>query len=372
MRASAVTAIIFANTNDDLLKSLTEFRSTASVPFGAQYRLVDFALSNLVNAGIKNIGIITKENYHSLMDHVEIGHPWDLDRKNGGLTLLPPYVTSGVKRYIGTVDALKGTENYIKHYDSDYIVLCDANIAANVDIAAVMKSHIANEADITLAYANGKINISEEKSTMILNLANNQVTDASFGSNGEEAVDYSIGVTVISKELLLELVNEADQKDLENFYKDVVASKLKQLKVCGYLHEGYCALMTGTDCYFNANMDLLKAEVRRDLFNRERPIMTKTRDDMPTRYGIKSDVKNSLLAEGCVIEGTVKNSILFRGVKVGKGAVVENCILMQDTVVEAGAEVYNVISDKKAVVSEEMVLKGTDENKFFIKKNQII
>ena len=156
MRTSAVAGIIFANINDTLLKKLTSKRSMASVPFGARYRLIDFPLSNLVNAGVSSVGIITKENYRSLMDHVGNGVYWDLDRKNGGLYLLPPYVTSGTKRYNGTVDALHGAFDYIDRCNAEYIVLCNADTIANIDLNAALKSHIEKNADITLVYHNGK------------------------------------------------------------------------------------------------------------------------------------------------------------------------------------------------------------------------
>ncbi len=372
MRASAVAGIVFANAGDNLLKRLTSKRSVASVPFGARYRLIDFSLSNLVNAGITSVGIITKENYRSLMDHVGNGVHWELDRKNGGLYLLPPYLTSGAKKYNGTVDALYGARDFIKRCKSEYFVICHANVLANIDISAAVEEHIAKEADVTIIYQNGIVG-AENSDNLALKLnKENRVTHIDYNLSAGTKTAYGVGVTIINRDLLLDLTEKAYEEDLLSFSVDVLAKKVKQLKIYGFEHSEYAAFLKSTDSYYQASMDLLDATVRRQLFNPKRPIYTKTRDDMPTKYGTKADVKNCLIADGCIINGTVKNSILFRGVKVEKGAVVENCILMQETSVGEGAQLNNVISDKNAAVGEEMVLKGTAQKHFFIKKNQIV
>ncbi len=372
MRTSAVAGIVFANAGDSLLKKLTSKRSVASVPFGARYRLIDFSLSNLVNAGITSVGIITKENYRSLMDHVGNGIHWELDRKNGGLYLLPPYLTSGVKRYDGTVDALYGARDFIKRCNSDYFVICHANVLANIDISGAVEQHVAKGADVTIIYKKGAVGTENTDNLALTVDADEKVTDLSFHIPAGTDTAYGLGVTIIGKELLLDLIEKAYEDDLLSFSIDVLAKKVNQLNIYGYEHNEYVAFLKSTDSYYKASMDLLDTSVRRQLFNPKRPIYTKTRDDMPTKYGTKADVKNCLIADGCIINGTVKNSILFRGVKVEKGAVVENCILMQETSVGEGAELDNVIADKNAAVGEDMVLKGTSQKHFFIQKNEIV
>ncbi|MBQ3052935.1 MAG: glucose-1-phosphate adenylyltransferase subunit GlgD [Clostridia bacterium] len=372
MRTSAVSGIIFANSNDNLLKKLTAIRSMASVPFGSRYRLIDFSLSNLVNAGVYNVGIITKENYHSLMDHVGSGLFWDLDRKNGGLHLLPPYISSGLKRYSGTIDALYGAKDFIKRCKSDYIVLCAGDILANVDISDVIDCHIKKGADVTTVYHKGILPPNRDDA-MIFDLEDDgRIASIKFNCDiGTEAY-YGIGITVISRDLLSNLVYEAYHDDLPSFNRNVLAVKLKELKIYGYEHSEFVSLMNGTDTYYKANMALLNSEVRKQLFNKERPIYTKTRDDMPTRYGTKSSVSNSIIGSGCVIEGTVINSIIFRGVKVEKGAVIKDCILMQETCVGANSELSNVIADKNSIIGKNKSLSGTEQKQIFISKNQIV
>ncbi len=372
MRASAVAGIIYANTNDSLLSELTANRSMASVPFGARYRLIDFSLSNLVNAGITNVGVVTRGNYRSLMDHMSNGIYWDLDRRNGGLYILPPYITKGAKRYNGSVDAINGADDYIVHCKSDYVVLYNSDVVANVDISAAIKAHIKKEADITVVYHNGIVPKNDGETMLISIDAEDRISSVEFSKEGGVEANFSIGITIIGRELLLKLANEAYEENLESLNKDVIANNLKKLKICGFCHNEYVMFMNGIDSFYNANMDLLCGDIRKQLLNKERPIFTKTRDDMPTRYGTKSKVKNSLIADGCVIDGTVKNSVLFRGVKVEKGAVVENCILMQETKVGENANLLNVIADKNVVISSDMILKGTEDNKLVLNKNQVL
>ena len=370
MRTSSLAGLIFAN-SDDKLKKLTANRSMASVPFGARYRIVDFALSNLVNAGVTSVGIITKENYRSLMDHVGNGISWDLDRKNGGVYFIPPYYKRGVKRFSGTVSAIAGSTEYIEKCGAEYIVLYDSHVIANIDLRTAFKQHKETGADITVVYRNG---ILPEKSTekMILGLQeDNRVKEITFSEESKET-SFGIGVSIIGKDLLLKLIREADEDGLTSFAREVIAEKISELKIYGFEHQEYVAVMDNTATYYQESMALLESDVRKQLFNKKRPIFTKVRDGMPTRYGIEAKAQNCIIGDDCVIEGTVKNSILFRGVKIGKGAVVENCILMQETVVADGATLCNVIADKNVSVDENIVLKGTKERLCFIDKNQTL
>ena len=372
MRASAVSGIVFANVNDNLLKKLTSNRSIASIPFGARYRLIDFALSNLVNAGVTSVGIITKENYRSLMDHIGNGVHWELDRKNGGIYILPPYISSGVRRYSGTADALYGAKDYIKRCGSEYVVLYNSDVLMNVDLNKAVEAHIERNADITLLYNKGVLNEDNRDNLHLTLDTSEKITKITCEPGHNDKTVSAIGVTILSRKLLLQLMNEAYENDLVNFNRDLILQKVNTLNIYGYEHNGYVYFMNGMDSYFKASMDLLDVDVRHQIFDKKHPVYTKTRDDMPTRYGIKADVTNSLIADGCVIEGTLKNCIVFRGVKVEKGAVVENSILMQETYVSSGAQLNYVISDKNSKISEDMILKGTKAKQFFVKKNQTV
>lgn len=372
MKSNKVSAIVFANVQGEHLGDLTAIRSTASVPFGARYRLIDFALSNLVNAGISNVGIITKKNYRSLMDHLGSGMHWDLDRKNGGLHILPPFNDENAVRYTGYVDALNGARNFISRCNSEYIVISDGNVIANVDLYNAIRSHIKNEADITLLWHKGEIK-SNFSDTMIFDLDDeNRINNITFNDKNEGEVNFGFGLYIINTNVLIEMIDLAYSNGLTNLKFAFFVDKVKKLRIFGYEHKGYISVIDAQKNYYDANMDLLNADVRRDLFNTDRPILTKARDNMPTRYGTRSVVENSLIGDGCVIEGTVRNSILFRGAVVEKGAVVENSIVMQSAKIKENATVKYTILDKNVLVGKNKVLMGTNGDALVINKNKEI
>ena len=371
MRKTNVLGIVFPNAHDNLMGEMTEFRSMGSLPFCGRYRVIDFSLSNLVNAGITNVGVITKGNYRSLMDHIGSGIAWDLDRKKGGLHIIPPFNVKGSRRYHGTVEALECCMDFLKRSHSDYIVICESDTITNIDIEAVVDAHVDSGADATLVYTHGK-SPENHPETMLLKLEGNRITGADFSESAKEDCDYTLGITVIGSQTLHTLIKSAVSDDAESFNRDVLAERFGILRINSYLHEGFSVVMDSPKTYYNANMELLKTDVRKDILSVGRPIYTKTRDDMPTRYGTKAVVKNSFIGDGCVINGTVKNCIVFRGVTVEKGAVVENSIIMQGTTIEAGANLDYVIADKNAAIGENMILKGTAEKTFFVEKNQTL
>ncbi len=372
MRASAVAALVFANSHDELLGKLTDKRSMASVPFGGRYRLIDFVLSNLVNAKIFNVGVITKGNYRSLMDHLGSGIFWDLDRKNAGLRLLPPYNISGAKRYNGYVEALFNAMDFITRSGSEYIVLSESSIVANIDVSAAIAEHIKKKADVTVVYHKGKFPQNFPDTMKIQLDGDERIRKIDFPTDTEEVCSHSLGIAVFTTKVLIKLITNAYNTDAFDIYRDILAQKVNSLKLYGFCHQGYACVLDSPREYFNANMCLLNADIRKALFNPTRPVYTKTRDDMPTRYGTRSAVQNSFIADGCIVNGAVKNSILFRGVTVERDAVVENCILMQGVAVADNARLSNVICDKNAVIGENMVLSGSSDKAFFVKKNQIV
>lgn len=366
---SKTAALIFANSRDILLGELTERRSMASVPFGARYRIIDFSLSNLVNAGISNIGIITKSNYKSLMDHLGSGIFWDLDRKQGGIHLLAPYSSNFARRYEGVVEGLYGARDFIERCGADNIIICAGDLVANVDIDAAIAFHKKNEADVTFVCAEGTSPEKHTETPIVEFDSNNRVEKMSFSASSKENVIFGSGITIINVDLLKTLVRFGYENNIKNLNSDILAHKITSLKMFAFIHNGYISVVDGIKKYFDSNMQLLENSTRNDLFNVQRPIMTKTRDDMPTRYGINADVKGSLIADGCIIEGSVKNSIIFRGVHIGKGAVIENSVIMQEAVIEDTASLKYVIADKNAVVCEGMRLEGTSAKPFIIEKN---
>ncbi len=369
MRANAISAIIFSNSNDEALKELTENRSMSSVPFGCRYRLIDFTLSNLVNAGISNVGVITNENYRSLMDHIGSGIYWDLDRKNGGLNIIPPFMM-GENKYSGLTETCFRAYQFASSLNSEHIIVSESGIIANIDITALINKHIEKNADITFVYRKAECP-DKFKNTLKFDIIDEQIRSTSKAYRLTESGNYSMGLAVFKKSAFIDLINLSKNDKDEDVFAKLISENISNYKMFGFEHRGFVAPMDSKKSFYENNMRLFDENVRNDLFNKERPILTKTRDDMPTRYGIHSDVKDSLVADGCIIEGTVKNCILFRGVRVSKGAVVENSILMQGVGICENAKAKYLIADKNSVITGKSPAKGTVHKAFVVKKNQV-
>ena len=372
MRANNALALVFTNTSDHMLEGLTGVRSMASVPFGGRYRIIDFHLSNIVNAGISKIGLVPRANYRSLMDHIGSGRPWDLDRKMGGISFLPPFIDGNAGMYKGHIDAIHNLRSYISKGQHEYVVLCDANTILNIDLKAMFKQHKKNGADITIAYKNGPLPAFESGHTLYGIEADGRINEVLISEEAGKICNYGISIGIFRRDLLLEMAKKATEQGIHSINRAIQLGIHNTSKIYGYKVENFIATIDGIKSYTDANMALLSQDVRRDLFNSDRPIYTKTRDDMPTRYGLNSSVKNSIIGEGCIIEGEVLNCVLFRGVKVGKGAKLENCIIMQDSVIGDNCNLKYVTADKDVTLSEGVTLMGAEANHYIIKKGTTI
>lgn len=366
---SNVLGLIFANMHDSTINDLTKLRTMGSVPFGARYRLIDFALSNMVNSGINTIGVITKANYQSLLDHLGSGAEWDLARKTGGLHLLPPYGHINGGLYRGRLEALAGVVDFLRHCDEEYVFISDTDVIANIDLKKIVENHEETGADITVVYAKEVCDAERTRTKTVLSVNDSgKIYDVLVRPEISGEHNVSLNMFVIKKSFLIELVIEKASKNLYSFEVDILQHMLPELNVYGYRFEGYHAQIDGIKTYFKSNMELMNADVRKELFNHDDPIYTKVRDEAPAKYGLESECKNSIIADGCVIEGKVENSVLFRGVKVGKNAVVRNCILMQDTVVGEKCEMNYVIADKNVNIGNFRSIGGTEDYPVFVGK----
>lgn len=368
-----VLGLVFSNMHDSTINDLTKERTMGSVLFGGRYRLIDFPLSNMVNSGINEVGVITKSNYQSLLDHLGSGREWDLASKNGGLHLLPPFshVSSGM--YRGRLEALYGVWDFIKTSAADYVVLSDCDVAANIDYSAIVDAHIESGADITTVYANDVLTSEQAQRATVFGINDDgRVVDVLVNPHLSGACNVSLNMFVLSKDFLKNIVLEAASKGLVSFEKDILQARTHEYKIMAYRFDGYFSRICSMDTFYKANMNLLDTANREKLFLANRPIYTKVRDNPPVKYAIGADVKNSLIGDGCIIEGTVENCILFRGVKIGKGAVVKNSILMQGTVVGSKCEVSCVVSDKNVKINDMRMLTGSQNYPLYLGKNAVI
>ncbi len=373
MRANNVLGIIHSQAFDSTIQELTTMRTFASVPFGCRYRFIDFPLSNMVNAGMTEVGIITKENYQSLMDHIGSGKPWDLARKREGLYILPPYNTSSsaAAGYGNRVEAIYANMDFLRHSRHEYVLLTDSNAVYNFDLTDLFDFHTESEADITIAYKHGKVPKLDNMQILTMD-GDKRVTDVSITNTEDAEVDYSFNIYVMRKSLLEYLVQNAMAHSATSFAKDIIQANVENLKIVGYEIPGFAEMVDSVKTYYNVSMNLLQPENRKALLNPKNPIATKIADNVPALYGENSSVSNSLIADGCTIEGTVENSLLFRGVVVEKGAVVKNSILMQGTTIHANAKVDSIITDKNVTITANRNLSGDPTYPIYFTKNIVV
>ena len=369
--------IIFPNSYDNLVPELAGDRLMASIPFAGRYRIIDFLLSSLANCGISNISIVVRENYHSLMDHLGSGREWDLLRKNGGLSIFPPYAEKNMKVYSGRVEALESILPYLKSKKEKYVIMMDANIAVDFDFNAMLAEHIESGADVTVAYTEQEIPAELIRAGAhgdmyyTLKLDDGRVRRIFMNSEMCGKQNLSMNIYIMDREALIDKIHAAFVRGYSYFERDILAPRLEKYNIRGYKYDGYYARICGLKSYFDENMKLLDDENLDALFTGGQ-IYTKIRDDNPTRYINGCKTKNNLVADGCVIEGDVENCVLFRGVKIAKGAKIRNSVLMQDTVVKAGARLDYVVTDKNVTIEVGQELKGTDTQPFYVAKGHTV
>ncbi|MBE6650431.1 MAG: glucose-1-phosphate adenylyltransferase subunit GlgD [Ruminococcaceae bacterium] len=372
--------LIFSNIHDGCIPEMTRFRTMASIPFGCRYRLVDFALSNMVNSNITNIGIITHYNYQSLLDHIGTGKDWDLARRSGGIKILPPYVTAyenhvANRLYESRLEAIINAKNFVKRCNADYVVLSDCDVILNIDLGDVIEDHINSGAYITIVTK--KVNTAErhfDSNVKVVSVGeNNALTDIVSYKPKKGTVEISTNIMVISRDDLEAIIDDSVSHGYTDFTKDVLKRNMKKKLIRAYKYDGWYAYISSLVSYFDVSMRLLSEEARDGLFgDRNRRIYTKLRNSAPTKYSSDAKVTNSLIADGCIIEGTVENSILFRGVHVGKGTVIRNSVLLQDTYVGNNASVNCTITDKNVMIRDARNLSGHDTMPFFISKGTMV
>lgn len=347
--------------NNDKIPPITDKRAVSALPIAGSYRIIDFVLSNMANAGITNIGLITESNYSSLMDHVKSGSPWDLDRNNQGLNVLPPNLDAlDYGRARGNLDMLAGARNFISKSNQTYVILTLGNAVYNIDFEAVVEKHIESQSDITVVYKDmtGAEESDLSRFTLIDFDESNRITDIEVKPQYPNSHYASLDIYVMEKALLESIIDEGIARGDHDFIKDCLSKKLQGMIMTGYKFDGYCDNIDVLKAYFENNMIFLDKDHRAELFNLENPIYTKDKDLSPTVYGHDSIIENSLVSNGCAIDGTVINSIISRGVVIKKGAVVKNSIIMQDSVINENVTLDYVVFDKEVTIEKDKTLIG--------------
>ena len=371
MTHSAV-GVIFSNIHDENIPELSRHRTMASVPYGGRYRLIDFALSNMVNSGITTVGIVTKYNYQSLIDHLGSGKDWDLARKDGGIILLPPYSDETDAPYTNRLEALKGITAFLRRRKETYVVISDCDGIARLDVSDILRYHEEKNADLTMVFHREEGDEIDLSYYIQLNTdETGRINELKINPKVKGAFNRYINVMVINREYLIDIIQDATTRGFSSFGRDILVKNVDTMKLYGYEFQGYYAGVYSLQRYYRHSMELLDKSVRDELFG-ARDIYTKVRDSAPSKYIEGASVSHSLISDGCVIEGRVENCILFRGVKVGKGSVIKNSIIMQDSVIGSGVQLDCVITDKNVVIRDRRHLAGCETLPFFISKGRML
>jgi len=363
--------IIFAYENRNNLRELGEVRTASSIPFGGRYRAVDFPLSNLVNAGATDVGIILHGRYQSLIDHLGSGKVWDLSRKRGGMRLLPPFNAQkdwGIMPFRGKMEALGSVRSYLDTIRQDYVAMMDGDLVVNLPLAEIFESHLKSKADITVVCGNDSF-FTEDGSYFNVD-ENGRITEVLYNLHMPRGY-RGLDVYILSTKLLKEMVDTCASTDQYSWRKELQSRK-DSLYLRSYIWSGFAAQIRSVQEYYDRSMQLLNPAIRQELFTPARPIRAKGADKASSYVGENGRCVNTLVAEGCRIEGTVEDSVLFPGVVVEAGAEIRNCVLFRDTRVHKNARLSHIIADKNVEVMEGRVLMGQPNYPIVLAKRSVI
>ena len=369
----SAAGIIFSSLNNNTLSRLTSDRTVAAIPFACRYRLVDFCLSNMVNADISNINIVANYNYRSLIEHIGSGKDWDLARRQNGVNLISPFqsaANSEAKMFSTHMEALKSMKEYISEFKEDFVVMMDSDNVLNIDIEAVVNAHERSGANITIVTRTIDEDYSSKHPRMMMSTVDGKVTDIAMSTDYKSLhPELSLGIFVMRTVYLRRLIEEAVAYNL-NSLTMLMLQNYKSSNYYTYNYSGYVATVSSFLDYYRCSMEIAKDEKAREslLWQKEAPIFTRVHNSSPTKYTSTAIVENSMIADDCVIEGTVINSILFRGVRVEKGALVKNSVLFRGTRVERNASLNCIVTDKDVQITEGVTLSGNDNMPFYIQK----
>lgn len=373
MLTNNTMGLIFANMHDSDLGNLTAIRSMASLPVAGRYRMIDFSLSSFVNAGITKVGVIAKSSYQSLLDHLESGRNWDMSRKNNGLIIFPPrsyYDSAAV--YHGRISALKNIREYLLESTEKYVLMTDCDYLCSPDYREIIDYHVSSEAEVTVICSeSAEIPDGTADTSSVKSDENGTVTYFSYGRK-QAGCAAGMNAFIFNRELLLDIIDRSSKTGLTHLERDIMPGLIKEHKVKIYAVKSFARRINSIRSYYDVSMELVNRDISRRLFSSKRPVYTKIRDEAPVRYGTNCKVKNSCIADGCIIEGEVENCMLFRSVFVQKGAKLKNCVIMQDGVIGENAVLENVIADKVVTVSSGVRLFGTAENPELVIKGTVI
>ncbi len=365
--------IINSKEKENNFGGLCNHRPVYMLPFGGRYRLIDFTISNMVNNGIQSVAIYTGKKMRSTMDHIGNGNPWDLNRKFNGLFMFPPIFDNDYGLYTGDIHQYHSTEPFFQHAREKYIFVCNPDILNKVDLGKAFELFLETDSDFTLIYKKQKDEHGNfiHKDKIIIN-GEGKLESIGLNLGTETEFDLFLEMGFIKKEVFLDLVRRSIERGNINYLKDAMLTWRDEYKITTYEHKGHVENISDLKNYYDANMHILNDKIANELFYENGLIFTKSKDEPSTWYGRDSKVRNSTIANGCIIQGEVENSIIFRGVKIGKGAIIKNSIVMQKSEVEEDAVVVNSILDKYTCIERGAQIIGNTSSPYVVEKNKRI
>lgn len=362
--------IINLSENEDYIKELTYHRPIATIPFAGRYRIIDFTLSNMVNAGINNVAIFSQGKSRSIMDHLGTGKEWDLDRQRDGLFVLNPFFNINETRTRrGDIENFIDHIDYLQYSRQEYILLSSSYMVCNMDLSKAFEYYKKTNADITMIYK--KIDKEHERflDCNILNLdQKNNVISVGRNIDQECKCNISMEMYIMRKELLIEIIQSCIRTGENDYLQQAIISRVKDLHINAYEFDGFLSCINTIKSYYNTNRELLDVDILKELFFENGIIFTKTKNEASTKYTADAEIENSLIANGCVIEGKVENSIIGRGVRIHKNAIIKDSIIMNKGTIEEKVFLKDVILDKFVHITQGNVLNGDPINPLVIKK----
>ena len=374
--ASQAAGIIFSSLNNTTLSRLTSDRTVAAIPFACRYRLIDFALSNMVNANMSNIYVVANYKYRSLIEHIGSGKDWDLARRESGITFVSPFQSANAegKMFATHMEALKSMKEYIDEIREEYVVLMDSDTALTIDLSDVIRSHEQTGANVTIVTSDVSSDYTAKSPRVMLSSVAGKVTQIAMSAAYDERhPELALGIYVMKTLYLRNLIDEAEAYNL-NSLSTFLLKNCKTANYRTYKYTGFAACVSSFLDYYKYSMELVNNEKAREslLWKKEAPIYTRVYNSAPTKHSGNAKVENSMIADECEIEGTVINSVIFRDVKIEKGAVVKNCVLFHGTHVCKNANLNCIVADKDVLITDGVTLSGNDNMPFFIQKGRKI
>ena len=367
-----ILGLVLAGGKGDRLEALTAKRTIAAMPVGGKFRAVDFVLSNMVNSGIETVGIITQFNPRSLADHLGSGKEWGLDRKEGGLFILQPYITDTHKSwYRGTVDAIYQNLTILKRSNTSHALIASGEHIYRMNYESLFKYHKEKNANITIMCKKVNDKARLRRFGVIEIDDNKRIIGFEEKPRSPRTDLASMGVYFIEKDLLISLLSDAISMNGYDLVRNILLPYISDLKIYAYEFKGFWESINTVKSYYNVNMEMLNPRVRHELLG-DGGIYTKSKDLAPVKFVGEPMAENSIIAEGSIIAGKVKNSAIFRSVDIKAGAYVENSIVMEGSRIEKRAKVVNAIIDKNCIITERSTLHGTEYKPVIVGKSTVV